>query len=159
VNTSTGQIAERIDYDEFGNVITDANPGFQPFVFTGELYDQDTKLLRFGARDYDPSTGRWTAKDPILYAGNDTNLFGYALDDPVNLTDSPGLDVESWIKSLFCGKKCKSSVKAEPKPEPKPEPSEANGTTARKLRVDILRHIGVDVAAEAASHAVETPVL
>jgi hypothetical protein len=52
---------------------------------------------------------------------------------------------------LFFGKKCKSSVKA----EPKPEPSEANGTTARKLWVDILRHIGVDVAAEAASHAVE----
>src|ERR1017187_5346072 len=30
VNTSTGQFAEEIDYDEFGNVVNDTNPGFQP---------------------------------------------------------------------------------------------------------------------------------
>jgi RHS repeat-associated protein len=92
VNASTGQIAERIDYDEFGNVTTDTNPGFQPFGFAGGLYDQDTKLVRFGARDYDASIGRWTAKDPILFSGSDSNLYGYALNDPVNLTDPNGLD-------------------------------------------------------------------
>jgi RHS repeat-associated protein len=90
VNTSTGQVAERIDYDEFGNVTNDTNPGFQPFGFAGGLYDQDTKLLRFGARDYDPNTGRWTAKDPILFAGGDTNLYEYASNDPVNKIDSAG---------------------------------------------------------------------
>jgi RHS repeat-associated protein len=74
MNASTGQIAERIDYDEFGNVIFDSNPGFQPFGFAGGLYDQDTKLVRFGARDYDPNSGRWTAKDLILFAGGDTFL-------------------------------------------------------------------------------------
>jgi RHS repeat-associated protein len=92
VNTANGQIAQEIDYDTFGNVINDTNPGFQPFGFAGGLYDRDTKLVRFGARDYDPSTGRWTTKDPILFAGGDTNLYGYVLDDPVNLTDATGLD-------------------------------------------------------------------
>lgn len=29
-----------------------ANTGFQPFGFTGGLYDQDTKLTHFGAREY-----------------------------------------------------------------------------------------------------------
>jgi hypothetical protein len=48
MNASTCQIAERIDYDEFGNVIFDTNPRFQPFGFAGGLYDQDTKLVRFG---------------------------------------------------------------------------------------------------------------
>jgi len=33
--------------------------------------------VHFGARDYDPDTGRWTAKDPILFKGGDTNLYGY----------------------------------------------------------------------------------
>ena len=56
--------------------MSDTNPGFQPFGFGGGLYDQDTKLLRFGARDYNPVNGRWTAKDPILFAGGDTNLYG-----------------------------------------------------------------------------------
>jgi RHS repeat-associated protein len=92
VNTSTGAIAEQITYDEFGNVISDSNPGFQPFGFAGGLYDQDTKLVRFGARDYDPSTGRWTAKDPVFFSGGDTNLYGYVLNDPVNKIDRAGLD-------------------------------------------------------------------
>lgn len=93
VNTSTGAITEQIIYDEFGNVISDTNPGFQPFGFAGGLYDLDTKLIRFGARDYNPSIGRWTAKDPILFNGGDTNLYGYVLNDPVDLTDSSGRDI------------------------------------------------------------------
>jgi RHS repeat-associated protein len=84
-------IDQRIDYTPFGRVINDTNPGFQPFGFAGGLYDHDTGLVRFGARDYDPEVGRWTAKDPILFAGGDTNLYGYVLADPVNLTDSDGL--------------------------------------------------------------------
>jgi len=30
--------------------------------------------VRFGARDYDPMTGKWTAKDPVDFAGGDLNL-------------------------------------------------------------------------------------
>ena len=92
VNTSTGQIAQRMDYDEFGNVISDTSPGFQPFGFAGGLYDQHTKFVHFGARDYDASTGRWTAKDPISFSGGDTNLYGYVLNDPVNMVDPAGLE-------------------------------------------------------------------
>ncbi len=52
---------------------------------------RDTGLVKFGYRDYDPDTGRWTAKDPILFAGGDTDLYGYVLSDPVNLIDPNGL--------------------------------------------------------------------
>ena len=91
VNTATGTIVQRMDYDEFGQVITDTNPGFQPFGFAGGLYDRDTKLVRFGARDYYAETGRWTIKDPIRFAGGDTNLYGYVVNDPVNFIDPDGL--------------------------------------------------------------------
>lgn len=43
------------------------------------------------ARHYDPETGRWTSKDPILFAGGDTNLFGHVANDPVNFVDPLGL--------------------------------------------------------------------
>jgi RHS repeat-associated protein len=88
----TGPAGQRLDYDPFGIVTTDTAPGFQPFGFAGGLYDRDTGLVRFGARDYDPETARWTTRDPILFAGGDTNLYAYASNDPVNRHDSNGLD-------------------------------------------------------------------
>ena len=90
VDTATGTVAQRLDYDEFGNVVQDTAAGFQPFGFAGGIYDADTGLVRFGARDYEAESGRWTAKDPILFAGGDTNLFSYGLDDPINTVDWDG---------------------------------------------------------------------
>jgi RHS repeat-associated protein len=84
-------------------VLTDTNPGFQPFGFAGGLYDVDTGLVRFGARDYDPHTGRWTAKDPIRFGGGDTNLYGYVVGDPVNLTDPSGTVVVPVAAGAIAG--------------------------------------------------------
>ncbi|MBL4664814.1 MAG: hypothetical protein JKY23_02495, partial [Nitrospinaceae bacterium] len=91
VDVATGLVAQAMDFDEFGNVLADTNPGFQPFGFAGGLYDASTKLTRFGARDYDPEIGRWTSKDPILFAGGDSNLYGYTFNNPINFIDPIGL--------------------------------------------------------------------
>jgi RHS repeat-associated protein len=101
INTATGAVAQRMEYDEYGNVTTDTSPGFQPFGFAGGIYDRDTKLVRFGARDYDPETGRWTAKDPIRFEGSDTNLYGYVLNDPVNGIDPEGTIVHAVALDLL----------------------------------------------------------
>ena len=69
----------------------DTNPGLLPFGFAGGMYDGETGLVRFGARDYDAETGRWTSKDPILFAGGDANLYGYVANDPINGLDPSGL--------------------------------------------------------------------
>ncbi|MBT8489634.1 MAG: hypothetical protein KJN62_01160, partial [Deltaproteobacteria bacterium] len=91
VADSSGNVVKQIDYDSFGNIITDSNPAFEiPFGFAGGLFDKDTGLIRFGIRDYDPDIGRWTAKDPILFNGGDTDLYGYCVSDPVNLVDPWG---------------------------------------------------------------------
>lgn len=90
IDSTSGAIVQRMDYDEFGNVILDTNPGFQPFGFAGGIYDRDIGLVRHGARDYDPEMGRWTAKDPIKFQGGDFNLYGYVWNDPVNLIDPKG---------------------------------------------------------------------
>ena len=111
IDAATGDVAQRMDYDEFGNVITDTNPNFQPFGFAGGIYDNNTKLVRFGARDYDGLTGRWTVKDPILFSGGDTNLYGYVIGNPINLVDPEGLDTYMCEKPLDAlgGKKAPAS--------------------------------------------------
>jgi RHS repeat-associated protein len=91
VNSSTGDIVQKMEYDEFGRVLSDSNPGFQPFGYAGGIYDPQTGLVRFGARDYDSETGRWTRKDPIGFGGGNTELYGYVENDPVNISDINGL--------------------------------------------------------------------
>jgi RHS repeat-associated protein len=98
VNTANGTVAQRIDYDEFGIVTSDTNAGFQPFGFAGGLYDNDLKLVRFGARDFDPETGRWIAKDPIKFNGEGPNLYSYLNNEPIEQNDPTGL----W-KGVFPG--------------------------------------------------------
>lgn len=102
VNSSTGAIAQRLDYDAWGRVTQDTSPGFQPFGFAGGLYDAQTGLVRFGARDYDAEAGRWTAKDPIGFAGGDMNLFRYVLGNVINVGDPKGLDSPGcdWFPDL-----------------------------------------------------------
>jgi RHS repeat-associated protein len=91
VNTATGQVVQRLDYDEFGRVTLNTNPGFQPFGFGGGLYDDDISLVRFGARDYDPTTGRWTTKDPVGFGGADSNLMTFVGNNPISYFDPLGL--------------------------------------------------------------------
>lgn len=97
VDTATGAVVHRMDFDEWGNVLAESgDTTLHPFGFAGGLYDRDTGLTRFGARDYEPGTGRWTAKDPIGFGGGDGNLYGYAARSPQAHIDPSGKDI--WIE-------------------------------------------------------------
>ncbi|MCB1921285.1 MAG: RHS repeat protein [Candidatus Competibacteraceae bacterium] len=91
VNTADGTVVQQMDYDAWGKVLLDTNPGFQPFGFAGGLYDRDTGLVRFGARDYEAETGRWTMKDPKPAALDWDNLYAYVSNNPIDIGDSTGL--------------------------------------------------------------------
>jgi RHS repeat-associated protein len=91
VDTTSGTLVERLDWDEFGIVFADSAPGTQSFGFAGGIRDSDTGLTRFGARDYDPSTGRWITQDPLVFDGRLTNLYGYVGNDSINGRDPLGL--------------------------------------------------------------------
>jgi RHS repeat-associated protein len=90
VDVATGLVAQSVDTDEFGDAVTDTSPGFQPFGIGGGLYDPDTRLIRLGARDYDPATGRWISKDPARLAFS-TQMYSFVDGDPINRLDPTGL--------------------------------------------------------------------
>jgi RHS repeat-associated protein len=87
-----GNVIQETLYDPFGGIIESTNPTLRiPLGFAGGLHDRDLGFVRFGWRDYDTYTGRWTAPDPLGDAGGDPDWYGYCLDDPVNGVDPLGL--------------------------------------------------------------------
>jgi RHS repeat-associated protein len=96
------RVVKRVIYDSFGNTVHDDNPKLKlPLGFAGGLWDKETGLVHFGYRDYDPDVGRFTTKDPIGYAGGDSDLYGYCLDDPVNGVDPWGLESDGAGKRII----------------------------------------------------------
>ena len=57
VSEASGAVAQRMDFDAWGNVLVDINPGWQPFGFAGGLWDRESELVRFGVRDLVPKLG------------------------------------------------------------------------------------------------------
>ena len=92
VTDASGVVVKALEYDSWGVLLADNNPGFSlPVGFAGGLGDNLSGLFRFGFRDYEPKAGRWTAKDPILFNGGQFNFYLYTRGDPVNWVDSTGL--------------------------------------------------------------------
>jgi RHS repeat-associated protein len=96
VDVFSGVVAQALEYDPFGKVTSDTNPGFQPFAFAGGLYDPDTGLTHFGAREYDAETGSFTRPDPSGFAAGE-NRYAYAGGDPVNFVDPDGNFIQAVI--------------------------------------------------------------
>jgi RHS repeat-associated protein len=105
-------VVHKLRHDEFGRVEQDQvtpaglTAGYRriPFGFAGGLYDPRTKLVRFGARDYDPRIGRWTSKDGLLVFGG-SNFYVYSSNDPVNTRDPTGRHPASLFRAglVTCG--------------------------------------------------------
>jgi RHS repeat-associated protein len=98
VTNSSGTVQERYSYDAYGNVtIYDADWDVRTsstennaLLFAGMFVDPTTGLYYARARWYNPSTGGFISQDP---AQAETNLYGYAGDNPIDQSDPTGLYV------------------------------------------------------------------
>ena len=90
VDATSGEIVQRLDYDAWGQILQDSNPGFQPFGYAGREFDPETGLVYMRARYYSPGEGRFVREDPIGFRGG-MNRFAYVRSNPVNLVDPSGL--------------------------------------------------------------------
>jgi RHS repeat-associated protein len=87
---ASGRAVDVLEADAFGLPASGGLFGL-PIGFAGGIADPTTGLVRFGNRDYDPATGRWTARDPVRFAGGQANLYAYVGGDPVGRRDPTGL--------------------------------------------------------------------
>ncbi|MFD0679585.1 MULTISPECIES: S-layer homology domain-containing protein [unclassified Paenibacillus] len=92
VLNAAGAEVKKLRYDSYGVLLSDSNPAFELLIgFAGGLEDRATGLVRFGARDYDSASGRWTARDPVLFESGQANLYAYVNNNPVLLRDPCGM--------------------------------------------------------------------
>ena len=77
VDAATGEVAQRIDYDEFGNVLNDTNPGFQPFGFAGGLYDRTPSWCASGQGTTTRRPAGGPPRTRVGFAGGHANLYAY----------------------------------------------------------------------------------
>jgi RHS repeat-associated protein len=103
INSTTGQIIQQMDYDEYGSVTNSSGQQIVPMGFAGGIYDAQTGLTRFGARDYEAMSGRWITSDKARFKGGQTNFFVYSSNDPINQEDPTGMSAELYGVQMALG--------------------------------------------------------
>ena len=105
MSDSSGSVAELLEYDPYGKIQRhDALNGSTRLAkqqFTGKKLDDETGLIYFGARYYDPSLGRFITPDTIVQNPSDPqtlNRYSYCSNNPINKID---LDGHKWSWKKF----------------------------------------------------------
>jgi RHS repeat-associated protein len=108
LTNDAGAVQESYSYDAYGNAtIYDADGTVlsssavnNTLLFAGMQVDPTTGLYYDRARWYNPSTGGFITQDP---AQAETNLYGYAGNDPISESDPTGLVVNVGYPSTTPG--------------------------------------------------------
>ncbi len=89
-------------YDAFGNTLALSGPlaTLNSYRFSSKEYHQNSGLVYFLYRFYDPNLQRWLNRDPIGESGGD-NLFAYAMNAPVNTVDPEGFEGSNLLSSAY----------------------------------------------------------
>ena len=92
VSSDGGTISALYDYDPFGNLLksTGEYARKNPFKFSAKYTDEESGLVYYGYRYYNPETGRWITRDPIGESGG-INLYLHTSNDPTNRYDAVGM--------------------------------------------------------------------
>ena len=79
--------------DPFGNIIRQTGDAADdnPFRFSTKYHDDETGLVYYGFRYYDPELGRWLSRDPLEEEGG-LNLYGFVGNEPIGRWDALGLE-------------------------------------------------------------------
>ena len=108
VSAATGTLAASYEYDPFGSTLKSVGnyASQNPIRFSTKYTDDETDLVYYGFRYYQPDTGKWIGQDPIAESGG-VNLSAFNSNDAVNQVDAQGLyeiDVHYYLTYFLAGK-------------------------------------------------------
>ena len=86
-----GTILNHITYNSFGQVTSETDPDMDlRFGYTGRELDEETGLMYYRARYFDPANGTFVSEDPLGFDAGDANVYRYVFNNPTNFTDPSG---------------------------------------------------------------------
>jgi len=89
VTDQTGRVQVTYSYDPYGKATPSNTAIVNPFQFAGQYTDPISGLIYLRARYYDPATGSFLTRDPLVDQTHEP--YAYAGSDPLNETDPTGL--------------------------------------------------------------------
>ena len=99
LSNSTDSTTQTQRFDAWGNKIAGTIPQSAQFGYTGREPDE-TGLIYYRARYYDPAIARFTQRDPSGMKGG-LNRYAYVNNSPVMLTDPWGLKAASPLSMML----------------------------------------------------------
>jgi RHS repeat-associated protein len=92
VNAATGKLSAVYEYGPFGEPIRSSGSMAKSnsFRFSTKYQDDESGLLYYGYRFYNPSTGRWLSREPLGEMAS-KNLYGFVSNKPVQSIDVLGM--------------------------------------------------------------------
>ena len=78
-------------YDSFGNIVSQSGTVISRFLFTGREWDEEVGLYHYRARPYSSLLGRFIQEDLIDFEAEDSNLYRYVSNSPIDTKDPLGL--------------------------------------------------------------------
>jgi RHS repeat-associated protein len=91
VAANGGRVDARYEYDAFGNIVlaTGTLASENNWRFSTKYADDETRLVYYGYRYYEATSGRWLNRDPIGETGG-ANLYGFVVNQPLAFVDPDG---------------------------------------------------------------------
>jgi RHS repeat-associated protein len=94
LTNATGAVTDAYAYDAFGGIAAISGDTQNDFRFRAEQFEPETGTYNLRARHYDPGTGRFVSRDPLLVTEPEQPLavhkYLYAGNDPINTIDPTG---------------------------------------------------------------------
>ena len=94
IRADDGAVVGQYAYGPFGEPLATPapHPDANPFRFSTMFHDEESGLVYFGLRYYDPRSGRWLARDP-LEEEEGANLYTFSGNHPMFNLDNNGAKV------------------------------------------------------------------